>query len=113
MIVEIRKLTAGKWRTCHLPAVVFLWLILEGCRAAQAPVSDIPLDGVAPEVAAAIRTAQAAVVADARSAEKWLTLGMACEANGLFAEAGRAYEHATSLDDRHARAWYRLAVIRN
>ncbi|MDO8681204.1 MAG: tetratricopeptide repeat protein [Acidobacteriota bacterium] len=100
------------WRTRHLPAVVFLWLIIAGCSGAQAPVSDIQLDGVAPEVAAAVRTAQTAVVEDARSAAKWLTLGMVCEANGLFADAGRGYEHATSLDDRNPRAWYRLAIAR-
>jgi len=107
-----RKLTAGKWRTRHLPAVVFLGLIIVGCSRARAPVSDIRLDGVAPDVAVAVRTAQTAVVDDARSAAKWLTLGMVCEANGLFAAAGRAYEQATSLDERHARAWYRLAVVR-
>ena len=100
------------WRTRHLPAVVFLWL-MAGCSGTRAPLSDIRLDGVAPEVAAAVRTAQTAVVADARSAAKWLSLGMVCEANGLFADAQHAYEQATSLDDRHARAWYRLAVIRN
>ncbi len=101
------------WRTRHLPAVVFLSLIVAACGGARTPVSDIRLDGVAPDIAAAVRTAQAAVVADARSADKWLTLGMACEANGLFADAGRAYEQATSRDDRHARAWYRLAVVRS
>jgi tetratricopeptide (TPR) repeat protein len=101
------------WRTRHLPAVVFLWLIASGCSGTRAPVSDIRLDGVAPEVAAAVRTAQTAVVEDARSAAKWLALGMVCEANGLFADAGRAYEHATALDDRNERAWYRLAVVRS
>ena len=109
--IAIRKLTAGKWRTCHLPAVVFLWLIT-GCGRAQPPISDIRLDGVAPEVATAVRTAQTAVVEEARSAGKWLTLGMVCEANGLFADAERAYERATTFDDRNARAWYRLAVVR-
>ena len=104
--------TAGKWRTRHLPAVVFLWL-LAACSGAHPPVSDIRLDGVAPAVADAVRSAQTAVVADPRSATKWLSLGMVCEANGLFGDAHHAYEQATSLDDRNARAWYRLAVIFN
>ena len=94
------------------PGCVSLGLISPAAASARAPVSDIRLDGVAPEVAAAVRTAQTAVVADPRSAATWLTLGMVCEANGLFAEARRAYEHATSLDDRQAQAWYRLAVVR-
>ena len=106
-----RKLTAGKWRIRHLPAVVFWWLIA-GCSGAQPPISDIRLDGAAPEVAATVRTAQTAVVEDARSGGKWLTLGMVCEANGLFGDAERAYERATTFDDRNARAWYRLAVVR-
>lgn len=103
-------LAAGMWRTRHLPAVVVLCL-LAGCNRTESP-AEIRLDGVAPEVAAAVRAAHGAVRDEPRSAAKWLALGMVCEANGLFADAGRAYEQATSLDDRNARAWYRLAVVR-
>lgn len=116
MQVIVRKLTAGKWRTRHLPAVVFLCVFtvtaIAGCGDKRESVSDIRLEGVAPEVAAAVLAAQSAVVAEPRSSDKWLALGMVCEANGLFSDARHAYQQATTLDDRNARAWYRLAVVR-
>ena len=85
---------------------------MAGCGRLREPASDIRLDGVAPEVAAAVAAAQAAAVADSRSGDKWLKLGMVCEANGLITDARRAYEHVTKTDDRNPRAWYRLAAVR-
>ena len=109
-------LTAGTWCTRHLPAVVFLCLSQSiasaNCGRVRAPASDIRLEGVAPEVAAAVKSAQSAVAGDPRSGDKWLTMGMVCEANGLFSDARHAYQQATTLDDRNARAWYRLAIVR-
>ena len=110
--------TAGVTRLRRAPAVTF-WcvsialglVVFSGCDR-RAPESDIRLDGVAPEVAAAVVTAQSAVMADPASAAGWLKLGMTCEANGLSADARRAYEQATSLNSRDARSWYRLAVVR-
>lgn len=100
----------------RFPTVVVLCLstvaAVAGCARLRAPASDIRLDGVAPDVAAAVLAAQSRVVDDSRSSGKWLALGMVCEANGLPTDARRAYEQATTLDDRNPRAWYRLAVVR-
>jgi tetratricopeptide (TPR) repeat protein len=81
--------------------------------ADASPRPSIRLDDAAPEVANAIRAAESRVIAEPRTADTWLSLGMVCEANGLTIDARRAYEQATALDDRNPRAWYRLAMTRS
>ncbi len=123
MIVRESKgtsFTAGIWRTCQVPAVVFSGLMtitacavaIAGCVNPSPSAHPIDLDGAAPEVADAVRAAQERVQAGEPSAANWFTLGLVCEANGLSVDARRAYEQVTTLDDRHARAWYRLAIMR-
>ena len=96
-----------------VPAVVFLLAVdALACRPAPTTVSAIQLDGVAPEVAAAVQAAHARANAGGSSAADWLTLGMICEANGLTGDARRAYEQAVARDPALPRAWYRLAMAR-
>jgi tetratricopeptide (TPR) repeat protein len=82
------------------------------CRPSSSLDFPIQFEGVAPEVAAAVRTAYDRVASDSKSAANWLALGMVCEANGLSSEARRAYERSVTLDDRQSRGWYRLGVAR-
>jgi tetratricopeptide (TPR) repeat protein len=90
-------------------------LLLWGSAACRRTSSlDFPtqFEGVAPEVAATVKAAHDRVAADPKSASTWLTLGMVCEANGLSAEARRAYLRTVAIDDRQAKGWYRLAIAK-
>jgi tetratricopeptide (TPR) repeat protein len=93
-------------------AIGVLLATAPACRWSTAVDFPIQFEGVAPEVAASVKAAYDRVASDPKSAPHWLALGMVCEANGLSAEARRAYERVVTLDDRQAKGWYRLAVTR-
>ena len=92
-----------------VPAVVFFGCArrcLVACPAVRSRTGHVAirLDGVAPEVAAAVQAAhEPRANAGGSSAADWLTLGMVCEANGLTGDARRAYEQAVAARSCHCR----------
>jgi tetratricopeptide (TPR) repeat protein len=85
-------------------------LELASCRTPRSNAFSISVDGVGPEVAAAVEERLKRVNANGSAAADWLALGMVCEANGLTGDARRAYEQAVARDPLQPRAWYRLAI---
>jgi len=81
-------------------AAALLALALVGCRGGSdpPPPPDPDLAGCEPAVAAAIRDARRAVLAEPRSAEAWGRLGEVLDVHDALAEALLCYETAERLD---------------
>jgi tetratricopeptide (TPR) repeat protein len=86
------------------------WNTLPAPETPALPTNLAELDS---DVAQIVRSAHAAAMAQPRDAAAWAHLGMVCEGNQLFSDAGRSFEHAVMLQSDRAQWWYHLGLSRS
>jgi tetratricopeptide (TPR) repeat protein len=85
------------------------WYVWRQATAPEPPA--VALDGVDPEVAAAIEQARTAVRQAPRDGGAWGRLGMVLYAHGVHAEARACFTHAARLDPDEGKWGYLLALL--